>query len=93
MAEIKRVQQTVYVNKYVAFDGREFDTMSQCDDYEKRKRGERVVCDKCNGKGYISNGWHKVLNELTYQFEDVEYTQTCSKCNGKGYLDKVVKWE
>jgi DnaJ-class molecular chaperone len=93
MGEIKRVQQTLYVNKYVAFDGREFDTMSQCDDYEKRKRGERVTCDKCNGKGYISNGWHKVLNELTYQFEDVEYTQNCSKCNGKGYLDKVEIWK
>ena len=67
--------------------------MSQCGDYEKRKRGERITCDKCNGKGYISNGWLKVRNVLTYQFEDVEYTQTCSKCNGKGYLDKKEVWE
>jgi uncharacterized repeat protein (TIGR02543 family) len=55
--------------------------------------GNAESCNKCNGKGYISNGWHKVLNELTYQFEDVEYTDTCSKCNGKGYLDKKEIWE
>ena len=93
MAEIRKVQKTVYVNKYVAFDGREFDTESQCNDYEKRKRGERIVCDKCNGKGYFSKGFHEVLNELTYQYEEVEYTETCSKCNGKGYLDKVITWK
>ena len=93
MNEVK-VEVKTLVTKYQSDDGKMmFDTKEQCIDYEKRKRGERVICDKCNGKGYISNGWHKVLNELTYQFEDVEYTQTCSKCNGKGYLNKKEVWE
>lgn len=90
---IKQVQQTIYVNKYVAFDGREFDTARQCEDYEKRKSGERKICDKCNGRGVISEGWHEVRNELTCQFETVEYTHRCDKCDGKGYLDKVVEWK
>ena len=88
------IEEIKYVTKYTSDDGKKiFNSKQECIDYEKRKRGERVICDKCNGKGYISNGWHKVLNELTYQFEDVEYTQTCSKCNGKGYLDKKEVWE
>lgn len=91
--EVKRVQKTIYVNKYVAFDGTEFDYESQCLDYEKRKRGERKVCDRCNGRGYISKGRHKVRNELTCQYEEVEYTDTCKQCNGKGYLDKKEVWE
>lgn len=91
--EVKRVQKTIYVNKYVAFDGTEFDYENQCLDYEKRKRGERKVCDKCDGIGYISKGIHNVLNELTYQYETVEYTEICKKCDGKGYLDKVVEWK
>lgn len=90
---IEKVQQTVYVNKYIAFDGREFDTITKCEDYEKRKRGERIVCDKCNGRGSISEGWHEVLNELTFQYESVEYTHRCDKCNGKGYLEKKIVWE
>lgn len=90
---IKRVQKTIYVNKYVAFDGTEFDYENQCLDYEKRKRGERKVCDKCNGRGVISEGWHEVRNELTCQFETVEYTHRCDKCDGKGYLDRKEVWE
>ena len=93
MAEIKWFRQSTYVKKYVAFDGREFDTMTQCDDYEKRKRGDRVTCSLCNGQGHISDGWHQVLNELTYQYEDVEYTHPCPKCKGKGYLDRAEVWE
>lgn len=90
---IKQVQKTIYVNKYVAFDNTEFDYENQCLDYEKRKRGERKMCDKCNGRGVISEGWHEVRNELTCQFETVEYTHRCDKCDGKGYLDKVVEWK
>ena len=91
--EIKEVEKTVHVNKYVAFDGHEFDTYSQCDDYEKRKRGVRITCSLCNGQGYISKGSHQVLNELTYQYETVEYTNSCPKCKGKGYLDRVEMWK
>ena len=39
--EIKRVEKTVYTNKYVTFDGCEFDTMNKCDDYEKRELTQR----------------------------------------------------
>ena len=91
--EIKKVEKIVQVNKYVAFDGREFDTCSQCDDYEKRKRGDRITCSLCNGQGYLSKGYNQVLNELTYQYETVEERQSCPKCKGKGYLDRVEIWE
>ena len=91
--KIKEVEKTVYGNKYVAFDGHEFDTYRQCDDYEKRKRGDRVTCSLCNGQGYISKGSHQVLNELTYQYETVEDTHSCPKCKGKGYLDRVEIWK
>lgn len=91
--QVKQVQKIIYVNKYVAFDGTEFDTECQCQDYEKRKLGDRIPCSNCNGRGYISEGWHEVRNELTFQYEKVEYTHKCPKCDGKGYLDKVVEWK
>ena len=39
--EIKKGRKTVYTIKYVAFDGREFDTMNKCDDYEKCELTQR----------------------------------------------------
>lgn len=30
---------------------------------------------------------------MTYQYEDVEDTETCKHCGGKGYLEKKEVWE
>lgn len=53
MIEIKE-QKTIYVTKYQAFDGKVFEYRSDCEDYEKRLRGERKECPHCHGKGYFS---------------------------------------
>ena len=92
---MKEIKQEVrkYVTKYQAEDGRVFNTESQCLDYEARIKGTRRTCPNCNGKGYISDGWHDVLNELTYQTERVEYSHKCEVCDGKGYLDKKEIWK
>lgn len=92
MIEIKQ-EIRKYVTKYQAKDGRIFDTESQCLDYEARMNGTRRTCTNCNGRGCISEGFHEVRNELTCQFETVEYTRTCTVCGGKGYLDKKEVWE
>ena len=89
---IEKKSKTIYYNVYIANDGTEFENESQCIDYEKKKNGDRVKCSLCDGTGRISDGWHSVLNELTYQYEDVEYSHTCSKCNGKGYLERKEIW-
>lgn len=91
--EVKRVQKTIYVNKYVAFDGTEFDYENQCLDYEKRKRGERKVCDKCNGRGYIVTGQHTVYDNWSFKYETYDDTKKCVHCDGKGYLDRKEVWE
>lgn len=91
MKEIKE-QETIYVTKYQAFDGKVFEYRSDCEDHEKRLRGERKECPRCHGKGYISLGWHQVRNYMTYQYEDVEDTETCKQCGGKGYLEKKEVW-
>lgn len=59
---------------------------------KKRLRGERKECPHCHGKGFISQGWHQVRNYMTYQYEDVEDTETCKQCGGKGYLEKKEVW-
>lgn len=82
-----------YVTKYRSSDGLVFDTKEQCLDHEARNKGTRKTCTHCKGRGYISEGWHEVRNELTYQYEQVEYTRTCNVCGGKGYLDKKEVWE
>ena len=92
MKEIKE-QKTIYVTKYQASDGKVFDYKIDCENHKKRLRGERKECPRCHGKGYISQGWHQVRNELTFQFERVEYTETCKHCGGKGYLEKKEVWE
>lgn len=84
--------KVVHYNVYIANDGREFETESACRDYEKRLNGERKTCEFCGGKGYISEGWHDVRNELTCQYERVEYTHKCPKCDGKGYLERKEVW-
>jgi DnaJ-class molecular chaperone len=83
----------IYVTKYKAKDGKVFDTESACRAHESFLDGTRKFCEYCNGKGYVSHGYHSVLNELTYQYEQVEYTEKCPKCNGKGYLEKKTVWE
>lgn len=92
MKEIQ-VTEMVTVTKYQARDGQIFRSKNACIDYEKRLDGTRKTCEYCNGKGYLSLGYHSVRNELTCQFEQVEYTETCQKCNGKGYLEKKTVWE
>jgi DnaJ-class molecular chaperone len=69
-----------------------FEYRSDCEDYEKRLRGERKECPHCHGKGYFSQGWHQVFNEMAVRYESVEYTETCKHCNGKGYLEKKEVW-
>ena len=91
MKEIKE-QKTIYVTKYQASDGKVFDCKIDCENYEKRLRGERKECSHCHGKGYISLGCHQVRNYMTYQYEDVEDTETCKHCGGKGYLEKKEVW-
>lgn len=92
MEEIKQ-EVRKWVTKYKSNDGRIFDTKDQCIDYEARMNGTRRTCTNCNGRGCISEGFHEVRNELTCQFETVEYTRTCTVCGGKGYLDKKEVWE
>lgn len=29
---------------------------------------------------------------MTFQYEDVEYTDTCKYCNRKGYIEKKEVW-
>lgn len=92
MEEIKQ-EIKKWVTKYKSDDGKIFDSKNECFDYEARMKGNRKTCTNCNGKGYISEGWHDVRNELTCQYERVEYTHTCEVCGGKGYLDKVEIWK
>lgn len=92
---MKKIKQEVvtYVTKYESYDGKIFNTEHECRDHEARMNGVRKTCPNCNGKGYLSDGWHDVRNELTCQYEQVEYIHTCDMCNGKGYLDKVEIWK
>ena len=92
---MKEIKQEVrkYVTKYQAEDGHIFDTEAQCLDYEARMKGTRRTCPKCNGRGRISEGFHEVRNELTYQYETVKYSHKCEVCDGKGYLDKKEVWQ
>lgn len=93
MKEVK-VEVKSFKTKYQSDDGKMlFDTEEQCIDYEARMNGARHTCTNCNGRGYISEGFHEVRNELTCQYETVEYTHKCKVCNGKGYLDKKIVWE
>lgn len=94
---IKTTQETrtvtVNVNKYIAFDGKEFDNEKDCDNYERIKNGTRIICPQCQGKG----GWEGEFVPA-YDNYDIGHVdghrkwESCSKCHGKGYLDKKVTW-
>lgn len=86
-------QKVVDYNVYIAKDGKEFTSKDKCEHHEKMLSGERKECPKCHGKRYINERIHKVLNELTYEYEDVTSSDTCPMCDGKGYLEKTVTWK
>ena len=80
--------------RYIAKDGKEFTSESECINHEKILNGTRVVCPECNGKGKIAvveeyDNYHTGAPERTTIYP------TCTKCNGKGYLEKKTKitWE
>lgn len=85
----KRVDYKVYIAK----DGKEFTSESECEHHEKMLSGERKECPTCHGKGYINERTYKALNELTYHFEDVPTSDRCPTCDGKGYLEKTITWK
>ena len=89
-------QRTVVENYkvFIADDGKEFNSYDACQDYELRKKGERMTCPSCNGIGYFRGRWIKPgydpgLGAIEGHYE----TTTCEKCKGKGYLDKKTTWE
>ncbi len=79
---------------YIAKDGKEFTSDSECKNYEMMLDGTRIVCPECNGKGQVAveeeyDNYHTGAPEKTTIYP------TCKKCHGKGYLEKktITIWE
>ena len=86
--------KTVKYNVYIAKDGKEFNSESDCKHHEMILNGTRIICPECNGKGKI-DVIEEYDNYHTGVLEKTTIYPTCTKCNGKGYLEKKIKeiWE
>ena len=86
--------KTVEYEVYIAKDGKEFETESECILHEKKLNGDAKECPNCNGRGWI---FVKVEDEDYHTGAPITRTDThtCKICNGKGYLEKKIKevWE
>lgn len=81
---------------FVAFDGKEFGSMRECQEYEdhlKRiKEGTRIICPSCGGKGGFQGKWIEPYEHWDGPMGGYYEWTTCKKCGGKGYLDKHEEW-
>jgi len=85
--------KTVEYKVYIAKDGKEFKTPSECIFHEKQL-GFIKDCPTCNGKGEIAE---EVVEEDYHTGAPYRTNvwHRCPTCNGKGYLEKKIKeiWE
>lgn len=95
----RKTPTTVIIEKetYVADDGTEFSSKSVCEDYEKRKNGDRKPCDNCGGHGVLYGQYipERKCHDSTGEWTVGGHYAECPVCHGKGYLDKKVTttWE
>lgn len=47
---------------------------------------EIIICDKCNGKGYMSREIVKDYHKGEYEYD----LETCFRCQGSGRLEKIT---
>ena len=89
----KDVKYVAIKKVYISDDGKEFDTESECIDYEKRKNGTRKTCQKCNGRGQVREYQRRDWDPGWGHNELITDHDTCPDCHGRGYLDKKEVWE
>lgn len=83
-------------NVYIAEDGKEFKTYDECKDYDEKKRGNRITCPDCNGKGRVNEHSEQVFDGGLYgdhKYHTYWTSDPCPRCKGKGYLEKKLTWE
>lgn len=80
-------------NVYIAKDGKEFTSESECINHEKILDGTRVVCPECKGKKGWQGKWIEPYEHWDGPMGGYYEWNTCPKCKGKGYLEKKVSWE
>lgn len=81
-------------NVYIAKDGKEFTSESECEHHEKLLDGTRIVCPECGGKKGWEGRWIPPYDNYDIGHVEGHYEwNTCPKCKGKGYLEKKVTWE
>ena len=83
-------------NVYIAKDGKEFTSESECENHEKIIDGTRKECPECKGTGRVNEHSEQVFDGGLYgdhQYHTYWTSDKCPRCGGKGYLEKVITWE
>lgn len=79
---------------YIAKDGKEFNSESECKHHEMILNGTRIICPKCHGAKGFQGRFIEAYDNYDIGHVDAHYEWTiCDKCKGKGYLEKKVTWE
>lgn len=80
-------------NVYIAKDGKEFTSESECINHEKILDGTRIVCPECHGEKGYRGKWIEPYDHWDGPMGGYYEWHTCSRCGGKGYLEKKTTWE
>ena len=86
-------QKVVDYEVYIAKDGKEFTSKTDCENHEKVLNGERKECTNCGGTGYVNRRYIEPYEHWEGQMGGYWESDKCPKCNGKGYLEKKTVWE
>lgn len=83
--KITKRQKTIEYEVYIAVDGKEFESMQECLDYEKTLK--KVTCNKCRGNGrvqgkFVEDFYNYDIGHIPAHYEWDE----CKKCKGYGYI-------
>lgn len=88
--EKKVIRRTIEDTIYVAFDGREFRSESECLAHEKHVKEvqKHTRCPKCFGEGRIMVHKTVFVEPMDRDRDNGERyeSETCPLCKGKGYI-------